>query len=242
MADKFNNETLRQQRKAREEYLKLKKMQSGEMPVPSPTGEDSVSLDTFSDKLKNFWYYHRWSAILTFSIVLVFAFLIAQCVSRPDYDLIITVYTSSPVSNSDSKLITEYFEKLCDDVNGDNVAKVLLADCSYSEDGDPQLSLVATRKMQASIVSEPKAILFITDEHTFQILNNISESTVFFDGEPIPLDSDFYNYCEANDLYDLPKGLMISNRVLKNTNFEKNETAKKCYDAAKRILSKLRSE
>ena len=57
MSQKKESDTLRQQRFAREEFLKLKKMQQGELKAePKPSEIYNTPL-TFSEKVKNFWYH-----------------------------------------------------------------------------------------------------------------------------------------------------------------------------------------
>ena len=51
MAKKSVSDTIAQQRKAREEFLELKKMQHGEIQAPPKPSEMAVEPKTFSEKL-----------------------------------------------------------------------------------------------------------------------------------------------------------------------------------------------
>ena len=49
------NPIIAEQRRAREEFLKLKRMQSGEIPTEPKPSEIAVKPKTFTEKLKNIW-------------------------------------------------------------------------------------------------------------------------------------------------------------------------------------------
>ena len=60
MAEKKTNEILEAQRKARQDFLDLKKMQSGEITPPPKPSEEAVLPKTGKDKAKNFWFHYKW--------------------------------------------------------------------------------------------------------------------------------------------------------------------------------------
>ena len=57
MANKKESDTLRQRRFAQQEFLKLKKMQSGELDAGPKPSEVYAAPSTFSEKFKNIWIY-----------------------------------------------------------------------------------------------------------------------------------------------------------------------------------------
>ena len=63
MAKKKVSDTIAQQRKARQDFLELKKMQSGEMDAGPKPSETEIKPQTFKEKAENYWFHHKWHTI-----------------------------------------------------------------------------------------------------------------------------------------------------------------------------------
>ena len=244
MADnkKYDSGTLRQQRKAREEFLELKKIQTGEVDAPPPPSAEAVEPKTFKEKSKNFWFYYRKTVFAAAFIIVALIICLVQCFSRIDYDLSITLYTANAVSDADAKKVAEYFEKFCEDINGDGEVHIQVTNCSYSSASNPQYAQTVNMKVQTIIAAEYEAVLFITDEVTHERLNSISDSTAFFENDEILLKDGFYEFCDSDDNFPLPQGLRLSCRKISNTIMEKNKKAAVCHSEAKKIIQKVSAQ
>lgn len=230
------SETIRQQRKAREEYLELKRMQNGEISAPPPPSADAVLPKTAGEKIKNFWFYYRTAVIGILLAAVVLAICISQCVSRVNYDLGVAVYVSSPVGDSDAKLIAKYFESKCEDVNGDGEIHVQVYNCSYSSDVNSQTAMANNTKIQTILVGEHHALLFITDDTTFERLESAESLNNLFD-DTVLLGDNFYGSCDAEDFFPLPQNLKLSLRNISRSAMKNDKTAKATYKAAEKIMS-----
>lgn len=241
MADnkKYDSDTLRQQRKAREEFLELKKIQAGETAAPPPPSAEAVLPKTFKEKSQNFWFYYRKAVFVIIFFVVAMAVIVAQCVSRVDYDLSVTLYTASPVSDADAKKMAEYFEQFCTDINGDGEVHIQVNNCSYSADGNVQYAQTANMKVQAIIAADYDAVLFVTDEATHEHLNSITDGEGFFETDEVLLKDDFYKFCDSDDLFPLPQDLQLSCHIISNTVMEKNKKAAACRREAMKIIQKI---
>lgn len=239
--NKKESETIRQQRKAREDFLELKKMQSGESSAPPPPSAEAILPTTFNEKLKNFLFYNRFIVLGVAFLLIVFAILFNQCVSRIDYDICVTVYTSSPVGENDLQRMAEYFEKICDDINGDGEVHVQIIDCSFSKNSNRQLSIAANQKLQSVLVAEYKAMLFITDDYTLDYMQSISSEESFFE-DTVMLDKSFYDFCETEDLFKLPSDIKLSRRKINKTTMKDNKTAILCYETAGKMIDSIRDK
>ena len=82
-------------------------------------------------------------------------------------------------------------------------------------------------------------MLYITDSKSYEYLSQISGDTKLFEGEPLPLNEDFYGACDGEDLFSLPKGLQISCRKVSGTMIDKDKSAADYYEASQGILNKL---
>ena len=93
MAEKKTNEILEEQRRARQEFLELKKMQSGEMKAPPKPSEVAIVPKTPKEKWDNFWFQYKWYVVAIVATVAVLTVLIAQCATKTKYDLQVVYFT-----------------------------------------------------------------------------------------------------------------------------------------------------
>ena len=239
MSQHFDNETLKEQRKARNEFLELKKMESGELnPGPKPS-EIAIVPNTFGEKVKNFWYHNKNVLICSVIGVIIIAVLIAQCSMKPKYDLQIVFYTYTPVLEENVKNMETYFEKYCSDVNDDGKIKVNVINCSYDNKvGGPQFNNTYETRLQATVASEANALLYITDERSYKHFTDVFGAD-FFEGSAIPMTDDFYKSCTVKNYINLPGNLTISLRKVSGTMVEKDKNAVKYQKASKSVISKI---
>lgn len=241
MAKKKKNAILEEQRRARAEFIKLKKMQQGEIAAAPKPSEVAVTPKTFKEKRENFWFHYKWYVIGITAAVAAFVLLVAQCMSIPNYDFNIIYFTYTPAIDKQTDLIADYFEKYGEDINGDDKVEVQIMNCSFSnEPGDIQYRNSQIQKLQALITGEYKAMLYITDAQSIKYFDSIgSENTGMFEGEPIPLSDEFYKTTALHELDRLPEGLQISCRRIEGTIMEKNKTAQSVYKESSRLIKEL---
>lgn len=242
MDNKSQNEILREQRKARRDFIELKKMQHGEMDAGPKPSEVAIVPKTPMEKLKNIWFHDKWVILGVAALVIVMAVMVAQCASRTDYDLEVVMFAHTYVADDIADPIAAYFEQYCEDLNGDGEVHIQVINCSYDPDStDTQYRYSMSSKLQAIIAADANALLFITDTDAYDYLNSISE-TAFFEGEPLALNDEFYSECDKSELISLPEGLQISCRRISNTTIEKEDDIKGFYDASQKILKALGGE
>ncbi|MCQ2478237.1 MAG: hypothetical protein MJ091_03330 [Clostridia bacterium] len=79
---KRESETIRQQRKAREDFLQLKKMQSGEIDAGPKPSEIDAGPKTFKDKVANYWFHYKFATIAILLSAAFLAVMVTQCLGR----------------------------------------------------------------------------------------------------------------------------------------------------------------
>ncbi|MBO4432075.1 MAG: hypothetical protein J5852_00950 [Clostridia bacterium] len=244
MADKKKQDsgTISQQRKAREEFLELKRMQSGETPAPPPPSAESVVPKTFREKSQNFWFYNRFTVIGVIFLAIVLTVGIKQCVSRKDYDLSIVLYSSTQITDKQTEKMSEYFAKYCEDINKDGEVLVNVLNCSYTDGGNRQVTQAIDTKLQAILVSEPEAMLFIVDDKTLERLDSIPATSPLFSDKGISLGKSFYSSTKNELGTPAPEGLRIIRRNISDTTMQNNKDAARCYKAAGKLLNKVTNE
>ena len=126
MAEKKTNEILEEQRRARQEFLDLKKMQQGEMKAPPKPSEVAIVPKTPKEKWDNFWFQYKWYVIAITAITVVVAVMVAQCATRTAYDYEVVLFSYTSVLDEQADKIADYIEKYAEDMNGDGVQEIIV--------------------------------------------------------------------------------------------------------------------
>lgn len=243
MSDKKTNEILEEQRRARQEFLKLKQMQNGEIaPEPKPS-EVAYVPTTFSEKSSNFWYqYKAWVISIVITVILL-AVLITQCATRTVYDLEILYFTYTPTLDAQTQKMAEYFEKYTPDVNGDGEVNVAVLNCSLSKNSkDIQYRNTVLTKVQTVLAGNEKSLLIIADPESLKYFDGIEIEGGMFEGEPYILGDDFYEVAKTEGISDLPKEFSLHLRKVSGTVIAKNKDIGTYYNASKKVLEALKNK
>lgn len=212
MADKKTNDILEEQRRARQEFLNLKKMQQGEMDAGPKPSEVATVLKTPKEKFKNFWDYSKWFVISGIAIAVVISVLVAQCVNRPSYDLKLVYFTYNAMMDEQIKPIEEYLSKYGKDIDGDGEFNIQVINCSLSNKGNANIMMRNTmyQKLQSIIVAEKNALLFIMDEESVKYFDNLEGGmNAMFDQNSVSFGEDFYTETKHESFGTLPEGLTL---------------------------------
>lgn len=240
MSEKKTNEILEEQRKARQEFLELKKMQSGEMKAPPKPSEVAIVPKTPKEKWDNFWFQYKWYVVAIVAVAAVLAVLITQCATRTQYDLEVVYFTYTAALDEQTGEIADYLADYAEDTNGDGEINVQVVNVSFSDkSGDTQYKYTMLTKLQSMIAGDENAILYITDSESYKYLEQLSESGLF-DGEPLKLGDGFYSATETEKLGKLPEGLQISCRRISDTMLEGKKGAAEAYKNAVKLIEELK--
>jgi len=236
-----NNDILEEQRKARQNYLELKKMQQGEMaPEPKPS-EVALSPKTFKEKRQNFWFHYKWQTIGAIFLTVTIAILTAQCMNREKYDfqMVLVAYKTCLDTQVDS--VEEYIEQYAEDINGDGEVNVNIINCTFTEGGDQQYKSTMLTKIQTQIIGNREAVMYIVDQSAHDYMQTIVEGGIF-EGEPLALDSEFYEATESKDFGKLPEGLMLVKRRINGTTFAGDEKIEASYKECEKLIEKIKNK
>lgn len=245
MSDKKQSDTLRQQRFARQEFLRLKKMQQGELDAGPKPSELATPL-TFSEKLKNIWFHDKFIIIILALLIVAISALCVQCATKTKYDTTVVVFTYSITGDPNCEKMGEYLKPYCSDINGDGEVNINVVNCSinYSEN-DPEANndynYTNRAKAQSLIATDASALLFITDSESYKYLMSLSDDIPFFEGKPLQFEDDFYKVCvDDSGFFDTPKGLQISYRTTKGTAIGDDKNIEKYVKQAQDVINGLK--
>ena len=232
----MSNKIIEEQRRAREEFIKLKKMQKGE--IEPETVAEVIPL-TPKEKLQNYWYHFRWHTIAAIFLVAIITFMVANCMTREKHDFIVVIHTHSYIDDRGIEKIEEYLEQYAEDINGDGKVTVQVSNCSFSEKtSSAQANQNAITRLQSMMITD-EAVLYIVDEKGLNYVESLTEKG-FLAAEPLALEDDFYEFCNGKEEYEqLPEGLMISYRKIKGTTLEDSKKAKSVFEMCEKLYEKL---
>ena len=235
---KKKNEILEEQRRSREEFLKLKKMQQGELIEEK---KPSYEPQTMAQKADNFWYHNKWYVIGLAAIVIAISFMLVQCLNKEKYDLEIVYFSYTATVDSQTEKIAEYFEKYTEDIDGDGKVNVLVVNCSLNPDlGDRHYRDSVLQKIQARIMSGEKSLLYITDSESVKYFDLMETTVPLFSGDPYVLGAKFYEEVKLDSVPKLPDGLQVSLRNISGTLLEMRGNTQKYYDGSLKLLEALK--
>lgn len=236
----MDNEILEEQRRAREEFLQLKKMQNCEIkPEPKPS-EMEIKPKTFKEKLQNYWFHYKWHTIATVFSVIILAVLVSQCANREKYDYTVVLFSYKSCLDAQTERIEEYLENYSTDLDGDGKVNVSVINCSFNNDGNLQYKNTMLTKVQTQIVGNKEAVMFMVDKDAYDYMQTIADGGIFGD-EPFVLGEDFYNKTETEGLGKLPEGLMLALRRVNGTMLENEERTKAVYNECKNVIEKIKA-
>lgn len=242
MSEKETNEILEEQRRARQEFLELKKMQSGEMKAPPKPSEVAIVPKTPKEKWDNFWFQYKWYVVAITAVTVVLAVLITQCATRTKYDMEVVYFTYTAALDEQTNAVAKYIAGYAEDVNGDGEINIQVVNCSFNgKSGDTQYRYTMMTKLQAMIAGDQNAMLFITDEDSYKYLADLSNGDGLFDGEPFMLGEEFYKATETDSYGKLPEGLRIACRRVSDTVLESKKGSADAYTNAEKTLEAIKS-
>ncbi len=236
MAKKKKNEILEEQKRARAEFLKLKKMQKGEMDAGPKPSEVAIVPKTFKEKVLNFWFQYKWHTLGIVASVTLAIYLVITILNSPNYDINVVYFSYSPIVETHTDAMKEFFEGYVEDINGDGEVQVNIVNCSFNKNSsDVQFRNTQIQKLQAMLSGEESAMLFITDEDSVKYFDSIDFEGGLFEKEPIPVPAEMQRMFAKKDI-NLSRGLNISCRRIDKTKFENSEIAKVAHKEALRVL------
>ncbi len=242
MSEKETNEILEEQRRARQEFLELKKMQSGEMEAPPKPSEVAIVPKTPKEKWDNFWFQYKWYVVAITAVTVVLAVLITQCATRTKYDMEVVYFTYTAALDEQTNAVAKYIAGYAEDVNGDGEINIQVVNCSFNgKSGDTQYRYTMMTKLQAMIAGDQNAMLFITDEDSYKYLADLSNGDGLFDGEPFMLGEEFYKATETDSYGKLPEGLRIACRRVSDTVLESKKGSSDAHTNAEKTLEAIKS-
>ncbi|MBQ7936455.1 MAG: hypothetical protein IJ333_08975 [Clostridia bacterium] len=197
---------------------------------------------TFSSKIKNFWYYHKWHLLVVVFLICALAVAIRSCQNKVNPDLYV-LYAKEEIHNPlQAQDLETWFGAMTEDVNGDGetTASVLATSNQNPDGSNTAVSMLVQ-------VNSGNAVLYLLTEETYGILH---ENDVLMDlspvaGESAYVDGDRYRLSESGVLKELDSfeaddtAYYLAIRKVDGTSIEGSEEHQLQLRLAKDVLAQL---
>ena len=149
-------------------------------------------MEVYGEKPKRFtaewwdyiWMYYKWHILGTVFAIFMVVTTITQCANRTEYDLKLTVVTENEVVFTQTDIMTEYAQKIIDDVTGNGINEVLVTPINVGSQADAEYQSAQMTKLTVEMAM-PESYVFIMNRHIadFAIENEILEDTANWAGD-----------------------------------------------------------
>lgn len=241
MAKKSQNEILAEQRKARNQYLELKKMQQEGVASKQEVHKEA-ELRTPKEKVKHVWYYYKWGIISVVVAAIILAVSINQCATATKYDFGIVAFTYTSLSTESLDKLTGHMKEKCEDINGDGEVNIEVINCSFDDNSnaDAQYQTAVLSKVQGILSADHDKLIYITDSDGYKfIMGEDNKNDGLFTEEPYVITEEQRQKMIENEIF-LPEGTQFSIRAVDGTWLEGEkgiedifEQSKKAFEAVK---------
>ena len=246
MADdkkRTKNEMLEAQRREREEFLKLKRAQSGQVAYEKGPTLEEVMPKTFWGKLQNFVYHTKVPIIIALVLAVLFGIATAQCMNKEKYDIELVAYSFSYIMDEQLKVVEEQLESFCEDVDENGEKNISTVNCTFHKNNASKnntftnnAEYTSVSRYQAIIAGDPQATLFLLDQGAFDQMLERNKEHPFFEDEIAYLSDEIYQEVKEKTGFELPEGLIIAYRRVEGTTIAKDKISSKCHAAAEKIV------
>lgn len=239
-----NNEILREQAKARKEFLELKRMQQSTERAEAPKREEYVAPKTLKEKWDNFIYHYKTPLIVVVVAVMMAVLTVVQIATKTRYDLEVVLYSYDHILDEQALAMEDYLEQFAPDINGDGVVNVQITNCSFDKSVKAsEEQYIALNRLKAMVEGNDLAFLYITDKDSYEYFNDYYDEKSMFEGVGYTFGDDFYNAIDKGDYKNITGELIISCRrpIEKDFNMSK-EKVSQAYKGAQDTLKELNNK
>lgn len=244
-----SNDFLEEQKRRQRELVAVRRARQNPENAPSEPYPEAIVPKTFSEKVKNFWFYYKYFVLAGIFLAAVLTVSISQCVTREKYDFEVVLFSYNTYTAGQIDAMEHELEKYAEDFDGNGEVNIQIVDCSFSESEFYDQQNAKRTKLTAIIASESRAMLFMTDSKSYGYLDSLFKGDFFVDsslpendGKSLPLGEAFYQAVNSNSEKGviLPEGLQISRRIAdENTTVGKKNDAQQYAKAADNLLSAM---
>ena len=216
------DDTLAKRKKAQQDFLELKKMQSGEIEPEAVSAP--IKPTTVKGKLSNFWFHYKLHTIFTLFIAIVLVIGITQCSKQEKYDGRVVLYINQGCTDLETDLFKEALLPYFTDINNDGEVKIQIINCAHTTTNgafDMEYTSALSSKLQSIISSDGDVQLFIVDDKKIAQLDGIIANSGIdsFFVEQSEFSEEFYK--KATDIgVKLPKKVYLARRIVGGTMIE----------------------
>ena len=171
----------------RKEAIRLQKIRQGLLPDTlyeehqQQKQAEQAKTVTLAEKAGNFWYHYKWTVLVVGALVLIASFLFYQVLTNKKYDVTLVFCTYSYYEDSAPKSLSDAFEKVMSDADGDGEVRVAVFNAHYQkpdeQTGTVRYEMAAQSRVMAELADGENCI-FIGDP---ELLESLAQKGAFAD-------------------------------------------------------------
>ena len=241
----------KEQRRLRDKQLaadriELMKLKSGVIEESETIREihEEERVLTGKEKIANFFYHNKIWIIFTAFIAAVVIFIVADTLRRVSPDLTIMMIADNGLSFRKDEL-EEFFEKYCDDLNGDGKVKVEVMIMPINENSSDYQSQQSYNTKYMAELQEGDVIFVIADSNTDPYYTQVLKTDLgadfpgnaYFDELGFRMDFGFL--ADELKFEEMPNDVHLCMRTPVKTLGDSKEDMQKNYDTAHEMLERI---
>lgn len=233
-------------RQIEEERRELLKMKSG---LTSEEDSELTKKDAAFEKphgaaaVANFWYHYKFIIVFSFITLLIVGFLIYTEATRKRDDISVMVITDNDLTQRTAE-IEEFFEKYCDDLDGNGYVHVGVIAIPISKNLDAVTKNTYSQKFLAEIQTG-EGMIVITDSHTEDQFMEVMKTDLdkdfpgnkYIDEQGFSFNSKVMSEELKYEL--MPNDVHMSIRIPQDTMGFSKEEAQKYYDESFEVYKRI---
>lgn len=128
------------------------------------------------EKWNNFWYYYKIHVLAGIFAVILIVFTAVECANRINYDLNISYYSSTAISDDGISKLTEYFKSAVDDINQNGSVDVGIASCYADPDEQSEQTQAVMVKLSAELAAGDSMGYLLDEKYKEIFMRNYPEA------------------------------------------------------------------
>lgn len=171
-AEREERERAEYEKNLQDRKIELMKLRQGVIEssdVVKEVHEEPPKL-TVKDKLAGAWYRSKWLILFVAAMVLIFGYIFYDMLTAEKIDYTVLVVSSNPGFYSRTAEIEEFFEKYCDDKNGDGKVAVMIYNIS-TDTTDPNAASSAQAQLMSQLMTGDNVMLLSDETTDFELIN-----------------------------------------------------------------------
>lgn len=126
---------------------------------------------TVGEKISGAWYRSKWLILFVAFVVAAFAYITYDTLTAEQPDYTVLVVSNDTALYYRTPEVKAFFEKYCDDVNGDGEVHVMIYNITTNYDSDPTMASSSQAQLMTQLQDGSNVILLSDQQTDFELID-----------------------------------------------------------------------